>query len=89
MWRKLPDFRGGEESVESCHVSGCHGFFGLEKFTEVAGEVPGSAGNSGKSRNEGVIQRSRRQTRSGECLTPLELTPWLLKEPSPQMTIEV
>ena len=27
--------------------------------------------------------------RSGECLPPLVLTPWQLKEPSPQVTIGV
>ena len=26
--RKLPDFRAEKKSAESCHVSGCHGFFG-------------------------------------------------------------
>ena len=27
MWRKLPDFQAEKKSVESCYVSGCHGFF--------------------------------------------------------------
>ena len=26
---KVARFLGGEESVESCHVSGCHGCFGF------------------------------------------------------------
>ena len=26
MWRKVPDFRAEKKGIESCHVSGCHGF---------------------------------------------------------------
>ena len=35
MWSKLPDFRAEKKSVESCHVSGCHGFVGTERFQQV------------------------------------------------------
>ena len=30
MWRKVPDFWAEKKSVESCHVSGCHGLIGPE-----------------------------------------------------------
>ena len=28
MWRKWPDLQVERKSLESCHVSGCHGLFG-------------------------------------------------------------
>ena len=31
---KIARFPGGEKSVESCHVSGCHGFFGPDSMKE-------------------------------------------------------
>ena len=36
---KIAQFPGGEKSVESCHVSGCHGFFSPEKSINLFGQV--------------------------------------------------
>ena len=33
MWRKSPDFQAEKKSVESCHISGCHGFLVLKRKT--------------------------------------------------------
>ena len=44
---KIARFPGGEKGAESCHVSGCHGFFGPEKCESNSLFMPKMTGQPG------------------------------------------